>query len=50
MTNQAVIIVVLFAIGVSRAWELVGAHTPQVVATLRAVGADRTNQAEDAGD
>lgn len=50
MTTQAVVIVVLFAIGVSRAWELVGAHTPQVVATLRAVGADRAQQTEDAGE
>ena len=50
MTTQAVVIVVLFAIGVSRAWELVGARTPQVVATLRAVGADRAQQTEDAGE
>lgn len=48
MTSQAVIIVVLFAIGVSRAWELVGAHTPKVVATLRAVGVDRAHQVGDA--
>ncbi|HEY4457435.1 MAG TPA: hypothetical protein VGN81_24195 [Pseudonocardiaceae bacterium] len=47
MTTQAVIIVVLFAIGVSRAWELVGARKPQVVATLRAVG-DHTHQSDDA--
>jgi hypothetical protein len=50
LTGVAVIVVVLFAIGISRAWELVGAHTPQVVATLRAMSADRTHQADEADE
>lgn len=46
MTTQAVIIVVLFAIGVSRAWEMVGVRSQKVFASLRAVGADRADEPE----
>lgn len=44
MTDQAVIVVVLFAIGVSRAWEMVGVRSPKVRATLWAMSEDQENQ------
>jgi hypothetical protein len=50
MTSEAVIIVVLFAIGVSRAWELVGAHAPKVAAALREIGAERAHPAHESDD
>ncbi|HJP74774.1 MAG TPA: hypothetical protein VJ914_10925 [Pseudonocardiaceae bacterium] len=45
-TNQAVVIVVLFAIGVSHTWQMVGgARSPRVVASLRAAS-NSSNETE----
>jgi hypothetical protein len=40
MASQAVIVVVLFALGVSRAWEMVGVRSQKIFSALRAVNAE----------
>ncbi|HEY4024688.1 MAG TPA: hypothetical protein VGM75_38790 [Pseudonocardiaceae bacterium] len=47
MSNQAVVIVALFAIGVSHAWQMVGARRPKVTALLRSAGAEQPSSTSD---
>lgn len=47
LADQCVVVIVLFAVGISHAWEMVGARGPRVLASLRSAGSDRPGAPSD---